>query len=92
MNKVPSYFAYGLYIESFEVPNGITNIDNSAFQTSGLKSIVIPKSVIHIDNAVFWGCDRLKDIYYEGSEEDWKNIEIEWGNDLLLKANIHYNS
>ena len=92
MNKMPSYFAYDLYIESFEVPNGITNIGDSAFQTSVLKSIVIPKSVIYIDNAAFCGCDRLKDIYYEGSKEDWGDIKIDWGNNALLKANIHYNS
>ena len=31
-------------------------------------------------------------MYYEGSEEQWNQIEILTGNDNLLNANIYYNS
>ena len=71
MNKMPSFFAYDLDIKEFIISDGIKFIGDNAFTRCNiLTSITIPKSVTYIDNAVFWGCDRLKDIYYEGSEED----------------------
>ena len=117
MDEVPEYFAYGLNIKEFIIPNNIIEISPCAFEDcsiltnitigSGttliynsvfsncerLASITIPKSVVYIGQAAFRNCSKLKDVYYEGSEEDWKNIEIEWWcNELLRNANIHYNS
>ena len=71
----------------------ITIIDSSAFSNCiSLTNISIPKSVESILSYAFDGCINLTDVYYEGSEEDWENIEIKIGNDDLLNANIHYNS
>ena len=92
MDYIPEYFTFDLDIESFAIPNNITHIGNYAFQYSGLKSIHIPKSVINIGKAVFYECNSLTDVYYKGSEEDWKNIKIEYANASLFGANIHYNS
>ena len=117
MDEVPEYFAYGLDIEDFVIPNNITKILSCAFEDcsiltnitigSGtthiynsafsncerLASITIPKSVVYIGRGAFRNCSKLKDVYYEGSKEDWKNIEIEWWcNELLRNVNIHYNS
>ena len=117
MDEVPEYFAYGLDIKEFIIPNniieishcafedcsiltnitigsGTTHIYNSAFSNcERLASITIPKSVVYIGRGAFRNCSKLKDVYYEGSEEDWKNIEIEWWcNELLRNVNIHYNS
>ena len=74
------------------IPYNVVSIDKFAFKDCiSLTSITIPKNVKIIVSKAFFRCDRLKDVYYEGSEEDWKNIEIEDGNDDLLSANIHYN-
>ena len=93
MNYIPLYFAYDLDIKEFIIPDGIKFIGDNAFTRCNiLTSITIPKSVTYIDNAVFWGCDRLKDIYYEGSEEDWSKIRMGWGNTISPVTTIHYNS
>ena len=91
MNYVPQYFAYDLYIESFEIPKNIQEIGVCAFGYCGNLKIYIPNSVIHIGEAAFLNCHDLT-VYYEGSEEDWENIEIDFNNDTLLNATIHYNS
>ena len=92
MNEVPKYFAYELDIKEFIIPDGIKFIGDNAFAKCNiLTSITIPKSVMHIDNAAFWGCYKLKDIFYAGSEEDWSEIKIGWGN-MINSTTIHYNS
>ena len=93
MDYIPDYFAYGLDIKKFIIPNNIIKISPCAFEAcSDLTSITIPNSVTSIGNYAFSRCDRLKDVYYEGSKEDWENIEIKIGNKELLNANINYNS
>ena len=73
------------------IPNGVLSIGNKAFMYCGLKSIIIPNSVISIMDSAFWDCYNLKDVYYTGTEDEWKKIHIEPGNsDLITNANIHF--
>ncbi|MBO5302701.1 MAG: leucine-rich repeat domain-containing protein [Lachnospiraceae bacterium] len=81
-------------LTSIIIPAGITVLDVSVFHTcSNLISIEIPSSVINIEGWAFYLCDNLKDIYYTGTEEQWKNIIVsEYCNDVLANVTIHYNS
>ena len=55
-------------------------------------SYTIPDSVTSIGGAAFLDCSSLTDVYYAGSEAQWKAISISsTENDDLLTANIHYN-
>ena len=55
-------------------------------------SYTIPDSVTSIGEWAFADCTSLTDVYYAGSEAQWKAISISSnGNDDLLTANIHYN-
>ena len=42
----------------------------------GLKRITIPKCVKRIEENAFKCCDSLEDVYYEGTLEEWRKIEI----------------
>ena len=93
MNYIPTGFACTLDIKEFTIPSNIIEIGSYAFEDcANLASIEIPKNVTSIGNRAFFCCSKLKDVYYAGSEEDWKNIKIEQGNGLLIDATIHYNS
>ena len=64
-----------------------------AFAMSGctnLKQITIPSSVIRIDDHATMDCHRLQDVYYEGTEEQWKQVRIGYGNESLLNAKLHF--
>lgn len=39
----------------------------------------------------FCDCDYLTDVYYMGTEEEWKSIQIYAYNQPLKEATIHYN-
>lgn len=59
---------------------------------SGLTSVMIPQSITTIRSYAFCDCNRLSDIFYSGSQEQWESIQIEACNDNLtdININIHY--
>lgn len=86
-------FEFCVRLTNITIPNTVTRIGDCAFRKVGIKSVYIPSSVISIGGSAFtkWEHD-LKDVYYAGSEEQWKKIDIGDFNEDLLNAAIHYNS
>ncbi len=80
-------------LETAVIGNKMKKISSSTFtRCSKLKSVTIPTSVEEIGSGAFYMCSSLKDIYYAGTEEQWKKIKInKSSNDPLLNATIHYN-
>ena len=59
------------------IPKNVTKIPNNAFmQCTNLNDISIPKSVRLIGRDAFCECLNFKYIKYEGTEEEWNEIEI----------------
>lgn len=74
------------------IPSGMIKIRNWDFgYSTAFAAVTIPTSVTSIGYAAFYKTG-IKDIYYEGTEAQWKAIEIGEYNDDLTKATIHYNS
>ena len=44
-----------------------------------------------IGYCAFGNCISLKDVYYDGTHEDWNNLDIYDGNAALFIATIHYS-
>jgi len=82
-------FAGCTSLETIVIPGTITILEDNLFQgCKNLKSITIPKSVKKIKDEVFDGCSSLMDVYYTGTEEEWKAIE---NYEALKDVTIHYN-
>ena len=80
-------------LTSITIPEGVKNIADRAFSHCyRLTSVKIPNSVTSIGNQTFHGCFGIEDVYYTGSEEQWKAIRIDDLNGALANATIHYNS
>lgn len=72
------------------IPDGVEEIGEFVFSfCSNMGTVFIPASVKLIKRRAFGGMSPK--IYYEGTQADWENIEIEDGN-YGLETNIHYGS
>ncbi len=65
--------------------------DGAFAECSSLTSIVIPRSVYWIGQYAFYRCSNLTDVYFGGTEREWKSIIIKNNNEPLLTAKIHYS-
>ena len=65
----------------------VKQIGGEAFKGSSFTSIVIPKSVVFIDVCAFGSGKYLTTVYYEGTEEEWSNVNI--ANDYNANRALH---
>ena len=82
-------------LKGAKLSNQMTKVSVGTFKKcNNLTKAYIPKSVNAMGQMIFecLGDGKLSDIYYEGSESDWKNIKLEQNNEAISKAEIHYNS
>lgn len=80
---------------TYIVPQGVTTIGAEAFRGCiNITNITIPASVTEIGKWAFGsGCELLTDVYYGGTEDEWKAIKVtDYYNQSLFDANIHYSS
>ncbi|MBE7004584.1 MAG: leucine-rich repeat domain-containing protein, partial [Ruminococcaceae bacterium] len=87
-------FSYCEGLASVTIGNGVTSIGGVAFYgCESLTSVTIPKGMEYIGYQAFDGCTSLADVYYAGSEAQWKSeVHIDSRNAPLTSAAIHYNS
>lgn len=80
-------------LKSVSLPESLHTSDGSAFSgCTNLQSVVLPKNLKTIPEFCFYGCTSLTDVYYRGTEEEWKEISVDpEGNSALSEANIHFN-
>ena len=91
VRSIGSYAFYDCQsLKTLVINDGCTTIKDNAFRlTTDLKTLTIPASVKYIGENAF--CDStVKDIYYLGSEADWKKIDNKA--EIPSGAVIHYSS
>lgn len=96
-DSVTSIGNYAFYrceaLAEVKIPERVTSIGELSFSgCDALKMITIPKSVAQIDRWAFSDCESLSDVYYEGTEYEWKEISIGEGNENLTTANIRFSN
>ena len=63
------------------IPDSVTSIVYYAFSgCSSLVEVTIPTSVEEIKSEAFYGCESLEKAYYFGTEEEWDDVYIWFGN------------
>ena len=86
----PNAFMNCSGLTSIIIPNSIKSISSALFMhCHGLKRVIIPESVTIIEWSAFRDCDSLSDVYYRGTEKQWKAIKIKDSN-CFGDATIHY--
>ena len=82
----------GLSYDVCQIPYGITEIGVFAFaDAKNINYVIIPSSVKSIGEYAFKGCSGLIEIRYEGTEEQWNEIEILCNDEEFKNARIRFN-
>ncbi len=88
-------FILSAELERVKLPAGLDAIKKNTFEgCTGLTNITIPESVTSIKAQAFSGCKSLMDIWFTGTEEQWKKMELKkkWDEGTPSTKNIHFNS
>ena len=80
-------------LTKFTVPSTTKIIESVCFSETGLKEITIPKSVKIIQQNAFKYCNNLEAVYYDGTIEDYLNINFigDNSNPVDLGARLYIN-
>lgn len=71
---------------------GVETIASYAFyRMAQFTYIYLPKSIKTIGDFAFEDCNFLSYVYYEGTEEDFKALELSGSNYMLTDAKVFYN-
>ncbi len=90
VNIAGDSFAYNSNLQSVTFGENVSTIGNWAFYICDkLQKVSMPAGVTYIGDSAFGDCESLQDVYYAGTEEQWKQIRISGGNKPLLDATIH---
>ena len=77
ITKIGESAFLGSKITQFAIPESVTEIGDSAFRLcSELESITLGKNVTVLGSGIFGECENLDKIYYNGSLEDWCNLDF----------------
>ena len=88
----PSTFSYAKALTSVTLPDGLEEIRDWAFGHTGLKRVDLPSSIKIVDYCAFGGCDKMTDIYYDGTASQWKKVKFDPSyDDYLLGVTIHFS-
>ena len=80
-------------LTSITIPNGVTSIGDHAFYKCGmLSTIIIPESVTSIGNWAIYDCNNLNEVYFTGSEQQWKKLKEKSQYNKFNSATVHYSS
>lgn len=94
----PLYEAENLYlngelVETLEIPEGVTMIRQGLFRNAAcIRRVALPKSLKGVAANAFYGCRKIQEVFYAGSEAEWNALPIATGNDPLKNATIYFNS
>lgn len=79
---------------SIVIPEGTWYIANHAFfGCTAMAYVGFPKTIARIEEAAFLGCENLKDVYYKGTETEWKEVARGWPieGDPLIKLDTIFH-
>ena len=87
--RIGSFVFYGRIDKSYEVkiPEGVKELGEMSLPAN-ITKLYLPNSLTKIDLYVFYNNMSIGEIIYDGTEEEWGNITVDTGNDMLGSVEI----
>ncbi len=63
-------------LRSLDLPQGIEEVEEGCFMSSGLRSLYLPRSIRTIGEGALQSCSFLEKIFYDGRDEDFRKIRF----------------
>ena len=80
-------------LTSVTLSNNITEVSDYAFYgCSSITNITLPSGVTRIGKSAFCNCSSLNEVHYIGTEEQWKEVSVETGNDAISTADFYFHN
>ena len=84
-----SIFADCETLKKVTIGYGLQEISDHMFSRCiNLNAIIIPNSIDFVGHYAFHRCENLQNVYYRGTNVEWKEISISEANDCLDKSTI----
>ena len=95
VNFIDMYAFYNSGIETIAIPSGVSTLEPWTFcNCNNLTSVTLPETLEVLYDVAFLNSNSLTDVYFEGTREQWENIEIpdyEYTIDELFEGiTVHY--
>ena len=79
-------------ITSIKIPEGVESLGAQTFYNcKNLTSIILPVSMQLIDYSATRDCNNLREVYYEGTESQWRNVIVQNYNSLNGSMCYYYS-
>ena len=77
VNFIDMYAFYNSGIETIAIPSGVSTLEPWTFcNCNNLTSVTLPETLEVLYDVAFLNSNSLTDVYFEGTREQWENIEI----------------
>lgn len=79
-------------LKNIILPYGVTRIEKSTFNYCWeLENVIIPNSVTYIGYSAFYGCNNLQKLHYNGTPEQWAQVEIKIDDNSYIPEEIVFS-
>ena len=94
LTAIPQFAFSQCRISTIAIGKSVEMIDYSAFYGCDLlEYAVISRSVRQIASYAFYRCDKLNTVYYEGTAEEWEEVDVSKnGNDIVNAQKYFYSA
>ena len=91
VEHIGAYAFAGTAIKEIVIPSKVYSIATGAFiACENLEKVSLTNSVGFIGGYIFEWCDKLREIKFYGSEEDWNAIDLDPDNEVLFKVGVTF--
>ena len=90
-----TYRDYDLYLNGelvteLVIPDTVTKVPYCAFAgCRSIRTVVVPKTV-KLEYDAFKDCTSITDVYYEGTEQEYRSLSMWFYNECIANAKLHF--